>query len=398
MPRRNPPAKWVLPAVVNPSGRRTIVLCIPDDEQHIAAFRGALQALGSAYNWADDDAHTAKDVAQVWRDVIDIGDSCMEFRQDACHLYLVSNGIETLIYNGQECINANIADGTLAKANSGYIGTIPPMDCKTYTVKLDTGNNWVCPTPVNSGDTIHLQNWQGGATDLGLLSAVWICPAGTAYEFGACADTLRSYTIYGTDPLQTAPHLAVIGQIGDTYYDVWNAPTGGASGTFTVPPGVQNQPLRLLMNIGQLVGLVASGEMWGEVVVCNNNIPDVVVEQACDPNGCNGTGPFGTLNRNTQYTFNSTHSTYYCAQERMDLYFHNAVDISIGWPQNHQPGCANWAWYRATNASSNQTNTWTGIAYGSDLPTVFQGIEGIVFAGPDGSPFSVTLTVTKVYP
>lgn len=269
MPRRNPPAKWVLPSVVNPSGRKTIVLCIPDEPQHVAAFRGALQALGSAYNWADDEGHTAKDVAKVWRDVIDMGDSCMEFRQDACHLYLVANGIETLIYNGQECIDANIADGTIAKANSGYIGDIPLDDCKNYTVRLTTDQNWIAPNVMNSGDTLLLSNWQGGATDLGLLNTVWICPSGTAYQFGGCSDTIRSDTIYGTDPLQTAPHLAVIGQIGNTYYDIWNSASGITPAEFTVPAGVVNQPLRLLMNLGPAVGLVATGEMWGEITICN---------------------------------------------------------------------------------------------------------------------------------
>lgn len=271
MARRNPPAKWVLPDVVNPTGRKTITLCIPDEPQHIAAFRGALQALGSAYNWADDEAHTAKDVAQVWRDVIDIGDNCMEFRQDGCHLYLVANGIETMIYNGQECIDNNIADGTLAKANSGYIGPMAAGSCHTYTVKLGIGDNWICPNAINSGDTILLSNWQGGATDLGQLEVFWTCPSGTAYNLGNCSDTVRSPTIYGTDPLQSAPHLAVIGQIGSTYYDVWNSTSGISPAEYTVPGGVVNQPFHLQMNIGALVGEVATGEMWGEVTVCNKS-------------------------------------------------------------------------------------------------------------------------------
>lgn len=245
-------------------------MCIPDEPHHIAAFRGAMQTLGSAYNWADDDAHTAKDVAKLWREIIDQGDSCLEFRQDTCHLYMVANGIETLIYNGQECINANIADGTLARANSGPVGDIPLQQCAVYTLKLTPGASWSAPTVVNTGDTILLSNWQGGSTDWGTASTVWTCPSGGAYIFGACGD-VRPTTIFGTDPLQTAPHLSVIAKIGDVYYDVWNSNDGKTPAEFTVPSGVLNQPLRLLMNVGDIVAYTATGEIWGDVTICNHH-------------------------------------------------------------------------------------------------------------------------------
>lgn len=266
--RRNPRAKWVLPDEVNPDGRKLVTLCIPDDPQHIAAFRGALWALASAYNWQDDIAHTAKEVAQVWREVIEDEGSCMEFRQDDCHLYININGIETLIYNGQECIDENIRNGKLAVANSGYQGIPASGACHTYQLLLKPGQTYVLPNVVNTGDTITLSNWRGGATDWGSASVFWICPSGTAYALGACSDVARVNTTYGTDPLQTAPHLAVIAQIGSTYYDVWSSSSGITPGTFTVPAGIVNQPLRLLMNIGLGVALTATGEMWGEVTVC----------------------------------------------------------------------------------------------------------------------------------
>jgi hypothetical protein len=71
--------------------------------------------------------------------------------------------------------------------------------------------------------------------------------------------------------LQTAPHLAIIAQIGSTYYDVWNSASGITPATFTVPAGIVNQPIRLLMNIGTGVALTATGEMWGEVTICNTH-------------------------------------------------------------------------------------------------------------------------------
>lgn len=71
MARRNPPAKWNLPTVIDPAERLCIQVPVPNDRMHIAAFRGALLDLASAYKWADDVAHTAREVALVWRDIID---------------------------------------------------------------------------------------------------------------------------------------------------------------------------------------------------------------------------------------------------------------------------------------------------------------------------------------
>jgi len=69
--RKNPPAKWVLPTVIDPTEKLCTTIFVPNDPYHIAAFRGALLNLQSAYKWADDSAHTAKDVALVWRAIID---------------------------------------------------------------------------------------------------------------------------------------------------------------------------------------------------------------------------------------------------------------------------------------------------------------------------------------
>jgi len=71
MARKNPPAKWVLPEVVDPDDRLCMKIPVPNDRFHIAAFRGALLNLAAAYKWQDDVDHTAKDVALVWRDIID---------------------------------------------------------------------------------------------------------------------------------------------------------------------------------------------------------------------------------------------------------------------------------------------------------------------------------------
>lgn len=268
--RKRPKTKWTLPNTTNPVGRKCFSLSVPDDPSYIAAYRGAILELASAYNWEDDEAHTAKEVANVMRDCIEAGEcSNMEFIQRDCDLFVVIGGVETLIYTAQTCINNNIADGTLAKANSGYLGVPSIGDCHVYEVTVKPGNTFVLPNVVNSGDTVQLSNWQGGATDWGLAETLWICPSGTTYVLGECSDILRVPTLYGTDPLQSAPHLAIIAQIGSTYYDVWSSLSGTTPGIFTVPQGIVNQPIRILMNIGSGVSLTATGEMWGEVVLCN---------------------------------------------------------------------------------------------------------------------------------
>jgi len=71
MTRRNPPAKWVLPITINPPARKCFTILVPDEELHVAAFRGALLSLASGYNWADDPLHKARLVARVWKDVVD---------------------------------------------------------------------------------------------------------------------------------------------------------------------------------------------------------------------------------------------------------------------------------------------------------------------------------------
>jgi len=103
MSRRNPPAKWTLPAVVNPGTRKCFTINVPDEPYHLAAFRGALLALGSAYNWADDVDHTAKDVALVWRGVIADMADCGYSPPFACpYDFTANNG------NWQLIIDANL--------------------------------------------------------------------------------------------------------------------------------------------------------------------------------------------------------------------------------------------------------------------------------------------------
>lgn len=84
MNRKNALAKWTLPTIVHPETTKCIQIEIPDEQFYIAAFRGAMLHLQEAYKWADDEAHTAKQVALVWRDIIDNMDFGCGVPDDDC--------------------------------------------------------------------------------------------------------------------------------------------------------------------------------------------------------------------------------------------------------------------------------------------------------------------------
>lgn len=77
MARKPERAKWALPEVVDPEDRLCFTIQVPNERMHLAAFRGALWNLASAVNWADDPEHTAKDVANVWKQIYDEVEACL---------------------------------------------------------------------------------------------------------------------------------------------------------------------------------------------------------------------------------------------------------------------------------------------------------------------------------
>lgn len=60
-----------LPAVVNPPGHRYVCVPIPDDQNHILAFLGQLDMLAYWWTWQRDAAKTGKEVARVWREIVE---------------------------------------------------------------------------------------------------------------------------------------------------------------------------------------------------------------------------------------------------------------------------------------------------------------------------------------
>lgn len=59
---------YLLPEVIDPE-RIRLCIEIPNDLNHIIAFWDTIARLSRWFNWAEDDAHTARLAAEVWRDV-----------------------------------------------------------------------------------------------------------------------------------------------------------------------------------------------------------------------------------------------------------------------------------------------------------------------------------------
>lgn len=243
MARQNPPAKWVLPLVVAPTTSKCIMVQVPDDPYHIAAFRGAMLALSSAYNWSDDIDHTAKDVANVWRDIVDNMDwGCesvaVQFRQPSnCSLEASFDGGETWaeIFNAYDCargasqdeINQEIHDGVLGGGGQpGGGGGGTPETCYNWRITLPANTQWLIPIALGNGDIITVSDVSGAWWDGNVLQT-WKCPDGKEYALGAC---IGSGATSGTDPAPSINHMRLIGHFGAEYADMYNT-------DYTVPDG-----------------------------------------------------------------------------------------------------------------------------------------------------------------
>jgi len=277
MNRRNPPAKWVLPAVVNPPGRLCIQLQIPDERFHRAAFWGALLDLAAAYKWADDEAHTAKDVAKVWRRVIDQavftpcpdpdagwGISLEDFMSqqirispdDSCIIQMWCIDHWEDWYNPTQCFAGGVTQPP---------PTEPPAlgSCNTYFVTLAGNSQWVLPFPVNAGDTITVSEASGGWSD-GTIN--WYCPNGGFYTLGACG---AGSAPVGTDPIPTSSHMKLIGRIGaSTYVNVYNT-------TYEVLTGVSDEQFLFQANDSSLED--NQGSVTFKVVACHKESAGCIV-------------------------------------------------------------------------------------------------------------------------
>lgn len=266
MTRKNPPAKWVLPNVVDPPTSTCWRVPVPDDPFHRAAFLGALAALGSAYKWQDDVAHTAKQVADVWRRIADDLERC----QDITEIIKIYESEETMpIRTDCDCrVWALCCDGTekelatvamLSQPTQPGSGTPQPKPgtSQCYSGHLIADKFWLIPTIVSTGDVITIGAIEGATSDNHID---WYCPDGSIFFAGNCGGG------GGTKPTDVAPtlqHMQVICEIAGVYY---SAKPGD---TITVPSGVTNAIALLRMNcVTDPAG--NSGDLTLSVCVANN--------------------------------------------------------------------------------------------------------------------------------
>lgn len=212
MSKNYPRAKWVLPAIVDPPERVCYTIAVPKERQHIAAFLGALQNLGSGAQWADDEAHTAKDVAQVWREIIDnlcasdadaLGDCCME------------------------CSPVNVP----------FLPNLEAGETRTFRVVVEAGEFNILPIVLKANQSLTVSDWTGQWRDSSyhpeaVCLSNWETPEGFVIgnDGGALADT------FPTDALPEYPHMRVAMRVNNcgilTYHELSDPIT------FTVPGSV----------------------------------------------------------------------------------------------------------------------------------------------------------------
>jgi hypothetical protein len=268
MARRNPPAKWVLPNVVDPP-RICFQIEVPNDVQHLAAFRGAILNLAAAYKWQDDLAHTAKRVAAVWDDVYtkirtcdsgdgsDRGVTLEDFMSQQIRISPDNSCIIQMWcidhwedwYFGDRC-----APGAVAQPSPG--GDVPSDECRTFSFVLQGSSRLLLPVPVEAGFTIQISNAQGGWWDGDILHA-WGCPDGSIYAGGICAG---SGAADAGSPINTLPNSLLIAGINGVYYPAYNT-------TINVPAGVASSDLYFQMNDAVLTD--NEGSVSFDVTVCN---------------------------------------------------------------------------------------------------------------------------------
>jgi len=267
MNRRNPPAKWVLPDVVDPPDSICFKINVPNERYHIAAFWGALMHLASAIYWADDPTHKAKDVALVWREIVD------NLQRDNCEeCPTIHDGIEVIDDMGLrvdcDCnVWIDCPDGTeiqiatkdmIGKPTQQGGGETPPDagQCKTYNATMNGNGTYYAPFVVSTGDTIEITNTAGATYDP--AGGIWFCPTGNQFFAGQCVP--QTYTA-GGNPVPAAYTGKIVAKIGSTFYDVF-------SGVFTVPAGITNQPVTFQINYASIAS--SGGQVTFDVRYCNN--------------------------------------------------------------------------------------------------------------------------------
>lgn len=163
---------WILPPVIDPPGRLTVCLCIPDEIEHIAAFWGALTELGYQHNWQRDDEHNAVPVSVLWMSII--AEANVRFNQGGLMCFNCDELAECL----QPLLNAQTAQfqTMLNQMKNGDPGTpgIPLTPEQTAT-DLAAGSNPTCDLNVVWAQSLQIVTY----TDILITDALQLAESAT---------------------------------------------------------------------------------------------------------------------------------------------------------------------------------------------------------------------------
>lgn len=248
MSRKITAAKWVLPTVIDPADRLCVQIKIPNERMHRAAFFGALQILGSASFWADDPLHKAREVALVWRDVIDkitfciqsinIEDHMPHYRQVGCVLEVECvNGEWAVLYDPTDCIQELIRAASGQEEPAGDI--TPGETVEECDIVMLANGRYIFPYKVSPGDTVTVTQASGGVYGRpGQFH--WFCPSGQDYVFGLCTGSGDDVAGVGF-PMPGELAMRLIAEYSGVFYDAFNT-------TFVIPTGVPVGDLQFQVN------------------------------------------------------------------------------------------------------------------------------------------------------
>lgn len=234
-----------LPDNLDPSALRCIQILIPDDNQHLAAFYGAISLLAKWTSWQRDDSNSGSIVAQTWKDAITRSDfmtTCegetiriheWEDELSICESLRWNNGILEGLCCGEWVPIEGAEGGVVPSPDVTPAGTTRPGpgESKCYNVVLQGNGRWPLPFAVLPGDNITVSAISGSWHDGSLGS--WRCPNGQVALFGSC--TGGGQTHEGGDPDAIAYHMQLLADIGGTFASDFSAPiVVGGSGSQTL--------------------------------------------------------------------------------------------------------------------------------------------------------------------
>lgn len=248
---------------------------VPNDKYFVAAVMAQLEMLTYWYMWQRDADHTARLVAARWYPLFNAAVDAMNRGLLICPPAIPPSGgaegdenlirqnpanpceLQTSIDGTHWCTFADLSlcFASLTGQPSAPQDQPAPGGCQVYSGKLQANETFLVPVVVNAGDTVEVTHITGAGSDNGIA---WYCPDGSTFFAGACG---VAGAPLGGDPAPLLNHMSVLVKIGSVYYPA----TGGS---ITVPGGIVNQQVTLLVNAP--VGTGKSGEYALSVNVCNN--------------------------------------------------------------------------------------------------------------------------------